>query len=242
MAVAITATSTYAWFVVNKEVTASNMQVTVKSDTTYLVISNSSTLATSTSLALTAANPKDVLPVRYNTAATPESGYTKWETSSGAGYDSGTATGGYHAVASANLSNYIVTYTFYVGLTPTTSQDATNLKIKDLTVTNTAASDPDNTFMDAVSVMVECFDMATESASIGIVNCTNTETSGGLNVLTQSQCEGLGTLTSSVTRNHVYKIVASVYINGDNAVVKSSNASHIASFAVEMQLEVTPGS
>jgi len=246
MAVAITATSTYAWFVVNKEVTATNMQVTVKSDTTYLVISNSSTLATSTELELTAANPKDVLPVRYNASANPESGFTKWETASGTSYTDGSAAANTTAaVSTANLSTYTVKYTFYVGLTATSSANASNLKIKDLVVTNTAASNPDNTFMDAVSVMVECIDKGTDgtgTTSLACVNCTNTASTGGLNALTQSQCENLGTLATTVALEHVYQIDAYVYINGDNAVVKSENAAHIASFALEIQLEVTPAS
>ena len=245
MAVAITATSTYAWFVVNKEVTATNMQVTVKSDTTYLVISSSSTLATDTSLELTAANPKDVLPVRYNASATPAEGNTKWETASGTSYTNGAASGSYAAVATGSLSIYTVKYTFYVGLTATSSANASNLKIKDLVVTNTAASNPDNTFMDAVSVMVECIDKGTDgtgTTSLACVNCTNTASTGGLNALTQSQCENLGTLATTVALEHVYQIDAYVYINGDNSVVKSENAAHIASFALEIQLEVTPAS
>lgn len=246
MAVAVTVTSTYAWFVVNTDVSATNMQVTVKSDTTYLVISSSSTLSTDTTVALTAANPNAVLPVRYNSSATPETGYTKWETAAGTGYDNGAAAANSTAaVATANLSKYTVKYTFYVGLTATTSSNASDLKIKDLIVTNTAASDPDNTFMDAVSVMVECIDKGTDgtgTTSLACVNCTKTDAVGGLNALTQVQCEALGTLASTVTLEHVYQIDAYVYINGDNAVVKSSNAAHIASFALEIQLEVTPGS
>ena len=246
MAVAITATSTYAWFVVNKEVTATNMQVTVKSDTTYLVISSSSTLATSTSLELTAANPKDVLPVRYNASADLQTVETKWETASGTSYTDGSAANGTtSAVSTENLSKYTVKYTFYVGLTATSSANASNLKIKDLVVTNTAASNPDNTFMDAVSVMVECIDKGTDgtgTTSLACVNCTNTASTGGLNALTQSQCENLGTLATTVALEHVYQIDAYVYINGDNAVVTSENAAHIASFALEIQLEVTPAS
>ena len=252
MAVAITATSTYAWFVVNKEVTASNMQVTVKSDTTYLVISGASTTVEggtaldSTEVTYSAtASDAEVLPVRYNEGATPAEGNTKWETASGTSYTNGAASGSYAAVATGSLSIYTVKYTFYVGLTATSSANASNLKIKDLVVTNTAASNPDNTFMDAVSVMVECIDKGTDgtgTTSLACVNCTNTASTGGLNALTQSQCENLGTLATTVALEHVYQIDAYVYINGDNSVVKSENAAHIASFALEIQLEVTPAS
>ena len=231
-AVTLAATSTYAWFVVNTEVTASNMQVTVKSDTTYLVISNSSTLGTDTSLALTAANPKDVLPVKYDASVTPGTGESKWQTASGTSYTNGAAsTAGYSNVATANLGNYLVSYTFYIGTTNTTAQTATNLKVKDLNVTNTAESNPDNTFLNAVSVAFE-YDGAI------VANCTN---NNGITSLDRAACNAFGTLVASLTPGTAYEITAHVYINGDNPVVKSENAANIATFAVEAIFEVTAG-
>ena len=113
-AVAITATSTYAWFIVNRDVTATNMQVTLRSDTTYLVISatnpgdggvaslgtdTSASLGTDTSASATA-NAAAVLPVMYDTTGEdPTTPATRWKYASGTGYTNGAANGGYTTVA-----------------------------------------------------------------------------------------------------------------------------------------------
>ena len=57
-------TSTYAWFSMNKTVTATGMKITAKSDSVYLVISAGNTL-----------NPADTTAKEVTTAATETSLY-----------------------------------------------------------------------------------------------------------------------------------------------------------------------
>lgn len=227
IAVAITATSTFAWFVVNKEVTASNMQIEVKSDTTYLVISETNTTGmldtlTDTSKSLTAQNAK-VLPVRYNAEG---SGETKWEYTSGTAYDNGAkdSKAAWTVVTAQNVDKYTVKYTFYVGLTTTTALPATNLIVKSLKAT--ALDGEDAKFLPAVSVMVQCGETCLNFAD----------------VKTNSSVGSSAILSSTVAKGQVYQIDAYVYINGDNEVVKSSNAANLGKFTLTMELEVTPGS
>ena len=228
IAVAITATSTFAWFVVNKEVTASNMQIEVKSDTTYLVISETNTTGmldtlTDTSKSLTAAQKAEVLPVRYNAEG---SGETKWEYTSGTAYDNGAkdSEAAWTVVTAKNVDKYTVKYTFYVGLTTTTALPATNLIVKSLTAT--ALDGKDDTFLPAVSVMVQCGKTCLNFADV------NTNSSVGSSAI----------LSPTVEKGQVYQIDAYVYINGDNEFVKSSNAANLGKFTLTMKLEVTPGS
>ena len=244
MAVAITATSTYAWFVVNKEVTASNMQVTVKSDTTYLVISSTNTTvesgaragslsSTETALSVTASNA-EVLPVRYNEGATPAEGNTKWETASGTSYTNGAAlNSAYTPVASANASNYYVLYTFYVGLTDTTAQAASHLRVKEMTVTNVSGQ---ATMQGAVSAVITCehgdtptVDGTVDYESIGDVN----------NATPGTYYSSKGDLAATVSLNTVYTVNVYVYMNGDHSSIKSENGANLGGFKLSVTFEVT---
>ncbi len=232
VAVAITATSTYAWFVVNRSVTASNMQVTLKSDTTYLVISATNpgeggvgALGTSTSAAATT-NASQVLPVMYDTTGEdPTDPNTRWKYASGTNYTTGTASGGYTTVQTSQVSDYAVHYVFYVGLTPTSATTQQNLKVTALTATNGSAF---TTFLPAVSVVLKC-----GSTVIDFEDITSTAT--------QSSLGGNGSiLSSTVALNTVYTIDAWVYINGDNSAVTSANATaaNLGSFTVSMTLGI----
>ncbi len=226
MAVAVTATSTYAWFITNRSVTATNMQVTLKSDTTYLVIgtaasepANVDAIGTSTSAEATASNAA-VLPVRYNPEGT---GATKWEYASGAGYNDGTASGGYTAVAEANVAQYAVHYVFYVGLTSTTAENQANLKVTALTA---AVGTANSTFLGAISVVLSCSGTDGTTVDFEDIN-TNTVKNTPSAIL-----------STTVNKNTVYTIDAWVYVNGDNTSVKSSNAAAeaLGSFTVSMTL------
>lgn len=228
IALGVTVTSTFAWFVVNREVTASNMQVTVKSDTTYLVISDTSTLGTDLTKAMSASSAQ-VLPVRYNEEGT---GATKWEYTSGAAYDDGTKNNeaSWNVVSTTDLDKYTVKYTFYVGLTNTTALPATNLRVKSMTV-QAATEGGDETFMPAVSAMVQC----------GSNTPVDFENISGIDAAGYTAKSDL--FAGPVAIGTAYQIDVYVYINGDHSAVKSSNTApaKLGSFKLSMTLEVTPG-
>lgn len=228
IAVAITATSTYAWFVVNTEVTASNMQVEVKSDTTYLVISSSEKLDTDVALSLTASNAK-VLPVMYDQTDSSEG--IKWKTNVGTAYDDGKAKNAkYTPVALDNLGKYYIKYTFYVGLTSTTAEAASNLRVKSMTVEK-ATNEGNDTFLPAVSAFVDC--NVEGGAKIDYENISSIDADA-------NGYSAKGALLPLLALNKSVQIDVYVYINGDNEVVKSSNAANLGAFKLSMNLEVTP--
>ena len=229
-AVAITATSTYAWFVVNRSVEATNMQLTLRSDTTYLVISSTdpgeggvASLGTGTSAEATASEAQ-VLPVMYDTTGSdPTAPATRWKYASGTNYTTGTANGGYTTVSQTQVSDYTVHYVFYVGLTPTSATAQQNLKVTGLTVGASSS-----VFRPAVSVVLKC-----GSTVIDFEDITSTAT--------QQSLGGNGSiLSSTVALDTVYTIEAWVYVNGDNTAVTSANATeaNLGSFTVSMTLGI----
>ncbi len=235
IALAVAGTSTYAWFAVNRSVTASNMQVTVKNDTTYLVIKESATPITDvddlgTAITVTAtASDAEVLPVRYReTGSDPTTGNTRWETARGEDYDDADAKDNeYTAVATADLDDYVVKYTFYVGLTPTTALPATNLMVTGLTATANAGVS--NVFLPAISCLVVCGSTAIDFENVNSNGVKNTPNA---------------VISSAVALDTVYTIDVYVYVNGEHENVTSENATaaNLGGFKLEMTLGCTPGS
>lgn len=242
IALAVAATSTYAWFVVNKEVTASNMQVTVKADTTYLVIKKSATepanvdaLGTATSQAMDASNAQ-VLPVMYDETENG-SGVIKWKTGRGQAYDNGAITVDtehenapeYTSISSTDVTNgtYFVKYTFYVGLTSTSALPAEHLRVKTMTVTANSTANNADTFLPAVSALVVCSHGETTDGTVDFEDISS---------MTASDYTSAADISATVAKNTVYTIDVYVYINGDNNVVTSANAAKLGGFKLSMTL------
>jgi len=235
-ALAITATSTYAWFMVNTTVEAQNMQVGVKSDATWLVISKTSGNAnlgsvTEQDFALSSeATVPAVLPAMYDQTGTAQG---TWKNASGTSYTNGAASGGYAAVA--DPTKHYVHFTFYVGVTDTTAVAATNLKVTQITVSNNATSNPDNTFLPSVSVVLNY-----GTTWLNFTN--NTVNENGLNDMDATELAAVGTLIPTLAVGVSNQIDAYLYINGDNPVVTSEHAANLASFKMSIRFGCTPGS
>ena len=248
VALMVTATSTYAWFVVNREVTASNMQVTVTADTTYLVIKKSDSVPADTAALGTATSEnmggagQTVLPVRYNQTATPTSPNTKWEIQGGSDYDDGTATGTAQVLtesevepASSTAYRYYSHYTFYVGLTPTSLVPATNLRVSTLTATANSSTNNADFYLPAVSAVVIC---SQGSTVLGTNDYEDITTIGTGSRPALADTATYAHLSPTVALNQVYTIDVYLYINGDNPIVTSENAAKLGGFTVEMHLTI----
>ena len=228
IAIAVTATSTYAWFAANSNVQATNMQLTLKTNTSFLVIGTAAqapasvdAIGSAVSVAATASNAQ-VLPARYNETD------SKWQYAAGTSYTDGAANGGaYTDIGSSALSEYAIQYTFYVGLASNSESDKANLKVAGLTATSGTAN---GTFLPAVSALVSCTPAGGSATLIDFEN-VNSNTDKGTNA---------AILSATVTRGVVYTIDVWVYVNGDHTDVKSSNATTAAlgSFLVSMTLTV----
>ena len=201
---------------------------TVKSDTTFLVISNSETAPADCSELGTEVSEITDMPittisaVRYNENATPENGKTKWEVATGTSYDNGAISGNYTPVTEENVGNYVIKYTFYVGLTATTALPATNLKVAALSAS--VNSGTNDVLLPAVSALVVCGSTEVDFENINSNTLVNTNNA---------------ILSSTVALNTVYQIDVYLYINGDNAVV-TSNQNRFE-FNINMTLSVGMG-
>ena len=143
-------TASFAWFSMNKQVTATGMQITAQSDNVWLVINtdtgagfdSSNTINEATSAGAASLYP--VAPATTLTAAnvtTPES----WHFAYSNATNSHEAAGGYQECA--NLTNYVASETFYIGLSDISgATEAPNLRLIGVTL-------PENT---GISVVVVC--------------------------------------------------------------------------------------
>ena len=204
-------TASFAWFSMNKTVTATGMSVTAKADQTFLVISNQAGQSTNTSITATASNGSATLfPAAFGSIST--NGTITWKTGYSNDIDSATAAGALSDIPTSDVDKYVLSNTFYIRAASGTV-DATNLKLTGVTVTS------DSAFKDAVSVVV------------AVGNSTNTYVNG---TLTNTDA-----LSATVTSAEDIVVHVYIYINGDHSSVKTANAT--AANLVGMNVAMTFG-
>lgn len=207
-------TSTFAWFSMNTTATATGMEVTAKSNATYLLIGSSSSIATTkTNLTDTVAatadanNESAVYPAYFAAAdgtfpGTMATGYTapsvtanKWYTASNKNSNNATnAVTNVKEITAANLGKYVLTYTTYLTL----SADSEDFTGK-LQLTSTLVSG------DAAASMVVLVGEGNSAQYVKLTNGTAAQT------------------TSDVTIAHdgVLLVTMYVYIDGTSTNVNS---------------------
>lgn len=206
--------TTYAWFSMNKTVTATGMEVTAKSDSVYLQIVNEDNSAADTNK--TTANGKTstatIYPAKWNGSSAAE----KWQYAVAAAPSASEKTGDYIDVADANKSDYRLANTFKVSMTNETAEGK-NLKVKTCKVTGTSA------FLDAIGVVVVCGNEVQTISAKG-------KTSG-----TAFDIESAEILATTVTNTET-SISVYVYIDGDNTNVYTNNLTkaNVTGISVEL--------
>ena len=149
LSTAASVTGTVAWFAANAQVTATGMKITAKTDSEFLVISRSSTLASLTTVALQSPASGEVLPTNWKQPS--GSGDYSWVTGAGTATDNGAINAsGYTSLSIsennnfgvANSKNYYVYDTIYVGLAEGSSTPA-NTKLLKCNATFTAGTSSD---------------------------------------------------------------------------------------------------
>lgn len=130
-------TSTYAWFSMNTEVSATGMQITAKSDSTFLVIVEGSTFdnTASTTTVTSTASEKQLYPAMPATTLTSANVATasSWQFAYSDDPADYTKATGY--TACSTLENYVGSETFSIGLNNTSGVDTSSENIKLRTVT-----------------------------------------------------------------------------------------------------------
>lgn len=221
--------STYAWFAMNNQVTATGMEVKAASNTQYLVISKDNTLGTDRTLdqanmikkgGKAGGNTENaVFPCAKAKQALTGVNVGEWYTANSTDFDNEAAEGsdkmtnikkltGTTGANDNSMDNYWMTYTFYIGLA-TGSKEYTG----DLKITNSA------TLASAVKAIIR----------IGEDNEIE---------LTSEKAED--TLTSITLNTAATTVTVILYVDGNDSNVKSSSDITKITGSLSLAFEITP--
>ena len=244
LSTAASVTGTVAWFAANSSVTATGMNIKAMTDSEFLVISKSSTLANLSTVALNSPatsgeNAKQVLPTNWiNTAEQGQTAAYSWVSASGTATDNGAQSGGYTALTineannlgsvTATSKNYYVFDSVYIGLASGSSQPASTKKIVcDAKFTATAAS----AFNPCLTVGLDVeANMGTSSdfdKRIVMGSATVGETSVA-HLTTDSLLTG-DQLSTTGKQIKIY-----VFFNGDHSACTTANALNLDNIQIDL--------
>lgn len=222
---AMLGTSTYAWFSVNKEVTATDMSVTAVADTQYFLISttadfsdkNLSTVLTTAQMTQKGINDKaEVYPAAYGTVTgkiTEKSWYTANVDTNGTSIVKATkivAPGSGKTQVYQN-NQYFVGYSFYVGLAENSADYNETLKV--LAVNS-------NQGARIAAVQFQAITGGAETGAgefLPVEDTTESSTTGGL--ASKQQYE----LSATATSKKCVKITVYVFIYGGADNIKNGS-------------------
>lgn len=233
-------TSTYAWFSMNTQVTATDMKVTAKSDSIYLLISKDKATPEGiqgdklTTVAIS--NDKtELMPSALATAATKEGvkvnsidnydNHSNWYTAYALKEDASAVkmnTEKNLATEGLNFADYVQTYTYTFTLAKG-SNDAQNLTVTNCGITTPTDMEKGDNTITPVRVLLVCGDKVVEFDSTGA-------TVGA---------DANRVLASSVTDSTVVTVKAYVYYNGNDAAVYTNNVANLAGASINLTFDVT---
>lgn len=229
-------TSTYAWFSMNTKVTATDMKVTAKSDSIYLLISKDKTSVADiqaqqqTTVAIKNTNT-ELMPSALATKATNTdvrvdsindySSASNWYTAYAEKENASAVkmnTEKNLATESLNFADYVQTYTYTFTLAKG-SNEAQNLTATSCKMTADAAGTGTIT---PVRILLVCGDNVVEFDSNGaLVDGTNK------------------ILADSVKDSTVVTVKAYVYYNGNDEAVYTNNVANLAGASIDLTFDVT---
>jgi len=227
-------TSTYAWFSMNTSVSVTGLQVTAKSESTYLVIGSSSELATlqdktngnKTTVAMTVSdNEAAVFPAAHDAVATLAEAENegKWyyevaEDPSATTAKAGTKT----ALTETDFSKYVIKKTVYVTLAKG-STDATNLVATAAFTAKTPAEGADEATIEPIRVLI----VSSDNKVVELSNAENTSATA---------------LAATVTDDDVIQLDIYIYYYGAHEKVFTNNIINLNGAGIELSFAVTASS
>ena len=231
-------TSTYAWFAMNNSVTVSGLNITAKSNSIYLLVSNGENDTAAEIQAITPAatsvnfnmsgDATKVYPAAhdaFNNAAAVGSvanWYYKTADAPTASASSGAAT------ALTSFTNYVIKQTVYITLAKD-SINATNLKVS-ATFAQGAAGEGNGTHTyDPVKVVV----VATPATGTAAFEELAAEDRDESNVVT-----GTTVLAATVTDDAVITVDIYLYYDGNDTDVYTTNFANLDGSAVSLAFSV----
>ena len=251
-AVALSAGSTFAWFVSNGEVSATGLTVDVKTNNAYLVISDTvSGLADGeTTLDLTSVGQVDgkaveLIPSAYDVtpadgkfSATATEGSkvitdpTAWYTGEGTDANDGTLSGDKEYLTSGNFGKYVVETDIYVSVLGAVAIDTVNMELEATPGWNTTAG----TNNDAITVLILYRTVENaEGATAG--DWSYTESKSGSHVIGTGGKVKIN--EDALASTHYIQLHVMVYFDGDNTAVTTANQLNLA--GVTLNFKFTDG-
>ena len=225
VAASLLGTSTYAWFSMNKTVTATGMQVTAKSDSVYLLIGSGETdtleeiqEANKITTALTiGTEDAKVFPSAHETVAN-----TTAALSAGNWYyqvaDDPTASVSHsEKKVLGSLDGYVLHKVVYVTLAKGSSS-ANNLKVTGATITSNATATGGSKTLTPVKILV--------TSSTAVVELDSTHTSSDT------------PLATTVTDGAVIQLDIFIYYNGADEAVYTNNIANLDGAKIDLTFGV----
>lgn len=222
IAAVMLASSTFAWFSMNKNVSADGMQVTAKSESVYLLISNTKTTASeiqalspaSTKVGLGVTNaelfPSAHKAVKNTTEAATESNwFYKIADDPGAS----TSTKEENALNEGNFAQYVVHKTVYITVAKG-SNPAKNLKV------SAAITAKDSKTITPVTVLV------------------TTATDNAMAELHSEALSSETVLADSISDTQVVAVDIFIYYNGEDSAVNTNNKANLDGATIELTFKV----
>lgn len=222
-------TSTYAWFAMNQEVAVTGMQISAKSDSTYLIIGSSDVLETvqnanATSVAMTVNDTEaQVYPSAHQntvTNITTAEVVGNWYYKVADVPSASASTGSETALTSENFSKYVIKRTVYVTLAKE-SQNANNLKVKTFGLNIKNDVNGQSETIAPIKVLV-----VSDSAAVELDSTTT-----GENIPTT-------VLASTVTDEVLIQLDIYIYYNGNDAAVYTNNIANLEGAAIVLTFGV----
>ena len=240
LSTAASISGTVAWFSANNTVSVSGMALTAKSDSTFLVISNTSTLDSDVELVRNISG--ELIPSSFTTSAIVEETETvvaanSWYTAVGTATDDGTAkAGSYHQLTLAEANNfatedgkdYYAFDQFYIGLATGSSAVETGKGIQADVTFNAAQSSNLNKCL-TVKVVYGGGNPSTAATTQTYVYGAAT----GSTVRHASALQADSLITTTATLVKVY-----AYFDGEDANCKTENAINLDAISISINFTV----
>ena len=215
-------TSTYAWFSMNKEVTATNMQVTAKSDNIYLQIKQADAADTDWNKTDAAVSPaKDLYPVDYKSISGTNViwGRTDSDDTKSVKYTEKTA-----LAEVGDTANYVWTDKFQIRVADAKAE-AKDLILSGVKVTGTSE------MSEALRVLVVTKDGAMIWANDGAQDNSN----AAVGVNNPAGVSGINKLAATVTNADPIDVTVYVYFDGnDNSCYTDGIITDFAKLNIEL--------
>lgn len=220
-------TSTFAWFSMNTTVTATGMQVTAKTDHTYLLISDTNDkdalqtdpTADDRKVDFAMGTASSLAPSAHETfgatgASTDAATVGKWYSAQGKIPDK-TDMKDDTKTALTGFDGYVLTKSVYITVTKD-SKIATNLKVSATITNNTAAPATD---IAPLKVLVVCGDNYVELDSTKLEDASKV-------------------LAATISKDALTKVDIYIYYDGNHANVTTNNAANLGGAKVDLTFSV----